>query len=116
MAAIFSKYWFLIAAIWYAVNGVLHDFFVIKNHKGGYDRDLLRLLMDGHILIFSGLLMGAGYMMVKNNVQYGALTGLITAVSMLVYCFMIFPFLKSIGTMAVTGIVLIVSIKLLIAN
>lgn len=117
MSLISSKYWLLIAAAWYTINGVLHDIFVIRGHKGGYDRELLRLLMDGHILIFSGLLMGVAYAMANNNIAAWAATlGLLTAVSMLVYCCMIFPFLKSISTMAVSLMVLVVCIKLLFIN
>ena len=116
MEMLLSKYWFLVSAVWYGVNGLLHDVFVIKNHKGKYDRELLRLLMDGHVLILSGILMYVSYLMVQQKIPYGAWTGLITSVSMLVYCIMIFPFLKSIGTMIISAAVLAVSINLLITK
>jgi hypothetical protein len=36
-------------------NGLLHDIFVmISEHRKKYDRYLLRLLVDGHILITCG--------------------------------------------------------------
>lgn len=46
--------WALIASLWYFGNGMLHDVFVLIKHKGKYDRELLRLLMDGHVLMLSG--------------------------------------------------------------
>ena len=98
MQTILSKNWLLIAAIWYAINGILHDVFVIRNHKGGYDRELLRLLMDGHVLILSVLVMMTCYLMTACGIIYGPVTAIIVTVAMLVYCAMIFPFLKSFGT------------------
>ncbi len=114
MKTLLSHTWFLVATIWYAGNGILHDVFVIKNHKGGYDRELLRLLMDGHVLILSGVLMLISYVMAQQQVSYAAWTGLVTAGFMLLYCFMIFPFLKSIGTMAVSAVIIAVSMRLLL--
>lgn len=116
MDTILSKYWFLIMGIWCIVNGALHDIFVIRGYKGGYDRELLRLLMDGHVLILSGAVVTVCYFMANENVQYAALIALIIAIGMLVYCAMIFPFLKSIGTMVIATITLATSIKLLITN
>ncbi len=116
MDVLFSRYWFLIAGVWYALNGILHDIFVVRGYKGGYDRELLRLLMDGHVLILSGVLMIMAFAMVRNNISYSAGLGIVTALFMLVYCCMIFPFLKSIATMVVSAIVLIIGIKLMISN
>ncbi len=116
METFLSRYWLLVAAIWYAGNGILHDVFVLLNHKGKYDRELLRLLMDGHILIFSGAIMVVGFLMAQGNTTYSAILGLITAISMLVYCLMIFPFLKSFATMAITAMVLAVCLKMLLVG
>jgi hypothetical protein len=107
---LFSIHWMLVAAIWYFGSGVLHDIFVLMKHKGGYDRELLRLLMDGHVLILSGLLVFVCYM-TMNKMPYGALINIIIAAGMLVYCAMIFPFLKSFGTIIISVILIIVSIK-----
>ncbi len=114
METVFTKYWLLIAAIWYAGNGILHDIFVLLNHKGKYNRELLRLLMDGHVLLLSGILMIVSYLMARDNINYGAVSGIITTSFMLIYCAMIFPFLKSIGTMAVSAMALLVCIRLLL--
>ena len=112
MNALLSIHWLLAGSIWYFANGVLHDIFILKNHQGPYNRDLLRLLMDGHLLIFSGILLFIAYQMAKNNVYYGALIGIVIAISMLVYCFMIFPFLKSFVTMFISIMVMAVCIRL----
>lgn len=114
MSTLLSKYWLLAAAVWYAGNGILHDVFVLINHKGKYDRDLLRLLMDGHVLILSGAVMGVAWMMAVKDISYGAVIAIIIAAAMLVYCFMIFPFLKSLGTIVISAIVMVVSARLLV--
>jgi hypothetical protein len=111
MNLLLSPYWLLGVGIWYLISGVLHDFFVIKNHKGPYNRDLLRLLMDGHVLMLSGLILFVCFSMVSNKIPYGALISSILAIAMLVYCGMIYPFLKSYFTMFLSLMVIIVSIR-----
>jgi hypothetical protein len=113
-----SPYWLIGVGAWYLISRVLHDFFVIKNHKGPYNRDLLRLLMDGHVLILSGLILFVCFLMVSNKIPYGALISSILAIAMLIYCGMIYPFLKSYFTMFLSLMVIIVSIRsyLLIQN
>ena len=112
MNIVLSVHWILAAAIWYLIMGVLHDFFVIKNHKGPYDRELLRLLMDGHVLMLSGVILAVCYFMMLKNVQYAPLIALIVGIGMIVYCCMIFPFLKSYVTMFISVMVIIVAIRL----
>src|SRR5437868_10165766 len=110
MNQVLSIDWTLIGTVWYYVNGILHDIFVIKNHKGSYDRDLLRLLMDGHVLMLSGALLAVCFLMMRNQVQYSSWIAIITGIGMLVYCFMIFPFLKSFVTMFISLMVVLVAI------
>jgi hypothetical protein len=95
---------------WFILNGVLHDAFVIANHKGGYDRNLLRLLMDGHILIVSGVLFLLIMPMLKEGNVFALRLALLGSISMLVYCIMIFPFLKSIVTILLSTLMLFVTI------
>ena len=83
---------------WALVNGILHDIFVLIRHDKGYDRDLLRLLMDGHILITCGIFQLIAYKGIQNNELWGYYVAGIACISLLVYCGMIFPFLKSIVT------------------
>lgn len=106
-----SIHWTLVASLWYFGNGVLHDVFVLINHKGKYDRDLLRLLMDGHVLMLSGAVVFVCYMMMLNKIQCGGLISIIVSGFMLAYCLMIFPFLKSFVTMGISLLLIIVSIK-----
>jgi len=111
MNALLSIHWVLVSAVWYFGNGILHDIFILKNHKGPYDRDLLRLLMDGHVLMLSGAIAFVCYLMMQHKMQYGGLIGVIVAVGMLIYCAMIFPFLKSFVTMFISLMLLIVSVR-----
>jgi len=106
----FSVYWELVAAAWYFGNGILHDIFVLRNHKGKYDRELLRLLMDGHVLILSGVILFVSYLMLLDKIHYGAVISLIVAIGMLIYCVMIFPFLKSVVTIVISAVLVITSI------
>jgi hypothetical protein len=111
MKLFFSVYWVLIAAIWYFINGILHDIAILIKHKGSYDRELLRLLTVGHILILSGAVVFVCYLMMLKEIQYGAYISIIIGAGMLLYCTMIFPFLKSFGTMAISIMLIIVSLK-----
>jgi hypothetical protein len=111
----FSVHWALIASVWYFGNGILHDAFVLMRHKGKYDRELLRLLMDGHVLMLSGAIVFVCWLMMLNKIQCGAVISIITAAFMLLYCAMIFPFLKSIGTILISIMLIIVSIKAMAA-
>ncbi len=109
MKTILSVHWVLIASIWYFGNGVLHDIFVFKCHKGNYDRELLRLLMDGHVLMLSGAIVLVSYFMMLNKIQCGGVINIVVAVFMLIYCAMIFPFLKSYGTIAISIMLIVVA-------
>lgn len=88
---------------WAVLNGILHDVFVLRAHfqKPGarYDRDLLRLLMDGHILITCGLLQMIAYRGLLPDRAWGFPVAGLASASLLVYCALIFPFLKSFGIM-----------------
>ncbi|MGZ8538163.1 MAG: hypothetical protein ACXWV9_07860 [Flavisolibacter sp.] len=115
MSTLLSIHWALVASVWYFGNGILHDAFVISKHKGPYNRELLRLLMDGHVLMLSGALVFVSWLMMLNKIQCGALISIIVAAFMLLYCGMIFPFLKSIGTIAISIVLIIVAIKAMIS-
>ena len=73
MKWLFSIHWVLVAAVWYFGNGMLHDVFVLLNHRGKYDRELLRLLTVGHILLLSGAVVFVCYLMMPNKIQCGGL-------------------------------------------
>jgi len=110
MSSLLSVHWVLVASIWYFGNGLLHDAFVLAGHKEKYNRELLRLLMDGHVLIVSGVVMFVGYLMIRMNATYSPLLCGVVAGGMFVYCCLIFPFLKSFATMAISMMVILVCI------
>ncbi|MEO6301562.1 MAG: hypothetical protein ABIP51_00190 [Bacteroidia bacterium] len=111
MNTLLTVHWVLAASIWYFANGVLHDIVILIRHKGDYNRDLLRLLMDGHLLIFFGLVLFVCYFMMLNKIYYGAIISLIVSISMLVYCGLIFPFLKSFVTIFISTVLAAVSLN-----
>jgi glucose-6-phosphate-specific signal transduction histidine kinase len=116
MKTILINYLPLLASVWYFAAGLLHDIFIIKNHKGNYNRDLLRLLMDGHILMFSGLIAFISFLMLKNNILYANIILLTVAISMLAYCTLIFPFLKSFATIVLSSALVICSVYSIASN
>jgi hypothetical protein len=81
---------------WAIINGTLHDIFILVQGRK-YDRDLLRLLLDGHILLTCGAVQMLSYKGIQQNDQYGYYMAGFATISLLVYCALIFPFLKSFG-------------------
>lgn len=93
------------------VSGILHDVFVLLSEHGKkYDRDLLRLLMDGHILITCGALQMLAYLGLRNNESWAYYVSGIACISLLIYCAMIFPFLKSVVTILLNTALLVLLI------
>ena len=89
----------LAVGAWCTINGILHDIFVLKSDYGKkYDRELLRLLMDGHVLITCGAIQAISFLGLQHNAHWAYATAAIASLSMLVYCAMIWPFLKSVVT------------------
>lgn len=113
MKILFSVHGVLITALWFFGNGMLHDIFVLKQHQGPYNRELLRLLMDGHVLMLSGAVLFVCYLMMLNRIQCGATISIVIAAFMLLYTLLIFPFLKSFVTMGLSLWLILVSIKAL---
>ncbi len=96
---------------WAVINGVLHDIFILRSDHGKiYNRELLRLLMDGHILISSGIFQLIAYTGLRENASWAYFIAGIASLSLLVYCCMIFPFLRSYATMFLNFILLILII------
>ena len=96
----------ILAGVYCIGNGILHDAFVLSQHKDPYDRTLLRLLMDGHILITCGAIYIAAFFLLNRNDPVGLYLCIVAAVSLLIYCGMIFPFLKSIVTIVINALIL----------
>ena len=96
---------------WMVLNGILHDIFVLlSDHGKKYDRDLLRLLMDGHVLITCGILQMIAYTGLKNGEHLAYYVAGIACISLLIYCGMIWPFLKSVFTTFLNLVLLILLI------
>lgn len=96
---------------WAVLNGVLHDIFVLAGEHGKkYDRNLLRLLMDGHILITCGAVMMFTFPGLKTRETWALTIALLCAISLIVYCAMIWPFLKSLGMMTLSITVFVTTI------
>ena len=107
-------YYMVFLCVYTLANALLHDYFVIKKHQGPYDRNLLRLLMDGHILLISGFLYLIAACLFQDDQSASYLICIVAAGSLVAYCLMIWPFLKSIVTLIVNLIMLVAAlIKLL---
>ncbi len=87
------------------LNGLLHDVFVL-GQKRKYDRDLLRLLLDGHILVTCGMVEILSYVGLRAHAAWGLAAAALGSASLLIYCLMIFPFLKSVATLLINGALL----------
>jgi hypothetical protein len=86
-------------------NGILHDVFVLLQRKP-FDKELIRLLIDGHILIFSGLIYIASVHGLKTQQPLAYSVCLITALFLLGYCGLIFRILPSIVTILINVVAL----------
>ena|ERR1044071_2389206 len=101
----------LVVGGWAVVNGILHDVFVlISEHGKKYDRDLLRLLMDGHILITCGVMQMIAYPGLRSHENWAYYVSGVACISLLGYCAMIFPFLKSLFTILLNAALLVLLI------
>lgn len=96
----------LLIGAWMILQGILHDVFVLRSEHGRqYDRNLLRLLMDGHILITCGAIqMISSFAFPQSWAYFAAMTA---STSLLIYCAMIYPFLKSFFTIGLNVFLLI---------
>lgn len=93
------------AGAWAIGNGVLHDVFILvqKRHAG---RELIRLLIDGHILIFAGVFYLLCMNGIKNNQPWAYYIAIATSVFVLGYCGLIFKMLPSIGMITINLVAL----------
>jgi hypothetical protein len=97
-----------IVGCWALVNGILHDIFILlSDHGKKYDRDLLRLLMDGHILMTCGIMQLLSCIGLRTGEDWAFYVAGISCISLLVYCGLIFPFLKSFFTALLNLLLLI---------
>lgn len=105
----FLPYYILFTGGWALVNGILHDIFVIKA-RPVFDRELIRLLIDGHILIFGGIFFILAYPGIKMQQNWSFYLAMIAAVFILGYCALILKILPSVMTISINLIALILLI------
>jgi hypothetical protein len=105
----FLPYYILFSGGWALVNGILHDIFVIKKHPV-FDRELIHLLIDGHIMIFTGVFFLFSYSGIKNQQTWAFYVAIIAAVFMLGYCALILKILPAITTIVINLLALILLI------
>lgn len=67
--------------------------------------------MDGHVLMLSGAVVFMCWLMMLSKIQCGGVISTIVAGFMNLYCRIIFPFLKSYVTMAISIILIIAATK-----
>ena len=98
---------------WAALSGLLHDIAVLRSaHGKKYDRNLLRLLMDGHILMTCGGMQIIAFTRLRHNEHWAFYVAGAASLSLLIYCGLIFPFLKSFGTIILnTGLLVLLLIN-----
>lgn len=95
--------------IWTAGNGLLHDIFILAQRRP-FERDLIRLLIDGHILIFAGIL----YLICFKALQQGSTLALWICIAdsifLLGYCALIFKLIPAVGIAALNLLILIIAL------
>ena len=94
------QYFIAFAGIWALVNGVLHDVFVLLQRKP-FDRDLIRLLLDGHILIFSGICYLICVQGIAEHLWLANMICMTMAIFLVGYCALIYKILPSIFTISI---------------
>jgi hypothetical protein len=102
-------YYILFAGAWALINGILHDIFVIKKNPE-FNRELIRLLIDGHILIFGGIFFIFSYSGIKLQQTWAFYVAIITAIFLLGYCALILKLLPAFATILInlTALILLV--------
>lgn len=94
------EYLVAFAGVWSIGNGLLHDIFVLLQRKP-YDRELIRLLIDGHILIFAGVFYLLCYQGVASRQPLALYVSLVNALFLIGYCLLIFKMLPSWGMLLI---------------
>jgi hypothetical protein len=98
-------YFIAFAGIWALGNGILHDVFVLAQRRP-FGRDLIRLLIDGHILIFAGVIYLLCYSGIREQQTMAYVISIANALFLLGYCALIFKMLPSIGMIVINLVTL----------
>ncbi len=100
------SFYILFAGIWCLANGILHDVFILKERRP-FDKELIRLMIEGHILIFAGIFFILSFRGIERGEQWAFYISIATAIFILGYCALIFKILPSVITIALHLIALI---------
>ena len=93
---------------WAFANGVLHDIEVIRGHYTEYDRHFVYYLLNGHIIVFSGLFQMISSAPINDGQAWGPVVSGTAALGMIIYRAMVWKFLPSFVTMLMQSGLLIV--------
>jgi hypothetical protein len=99
-------YFIAFAGIWMLGNGILHDLFILREGRP-FEKELIRLLIDGHILIFSGILYLICYSGIQGNEALAYLVSMVVSIFLLGYCGLILKMLPAIGIIVINVMVLV---------
>lgn len=112
MTALTLAWTSLVIGVWTLGNGILHDIYVVKEHKEGYNRHLLYLLLNGHIIILHGVLEMIAFPGLRDGLVWGQIIAGIASLSLIMYCLMVWRFLPSIVTILLqTGLLIMVAVQ-----
>jgi hypothetical protein len=101
-----GHYFIAFTGIWVLRNGILHDVFVLLQRKP-FDKELIRLLIDGHLLIFSGILYLICYEGIKDQQPLAYIISILVSFFILGYCALIFKMLPATGMIVLNLIALV---------
>lgn len=103
-------YWVVgFVGAWTTVNGLLHDIAILMQRRP-FERELIHLLIDGHIIIFSGILYLLCFKPLQQGSSFALWICIADAVFMLGYCGLIFKLLPAIGMIFLNLVVLIIAL------
>ena len=100
------SWYILFAACWCIGNGILHDIFVLKQRRP-FDKELIRLLLDGHILLFAGIFFLLSFRGIDRGELWAFYIAIASAAFILGYCALIFKMLPSVMTILIHLIALV---------
>jgi hypothetical protein len=105
-----NSHWIIgFAGIWMLGNGILHDVFILLQ-KRPFEKELIRLLIDGHILIFSGIFFLICFKSLQEGSDLALWLCIVNALFILGYCALIFKMLPAVGIIVISLVVLVVSV------
>lgn len=94
------SYYIFFVSLWCIANGLLHDIFVLRQRRP-FDKELIRLLLDGHILIFAGIFFMISFRGIGRGEPWAFYVAMASCIFILGYCALIFKILPSVMTILI---------------